>query len=168
MPSEATFWLMAGALVCSTIALVANALASYAMMKAILGLKQKVEPLIPQAQRTLLEAASTLREATGQLKDVGERTSRFFDAANQQLVEIDKTREELSTRVLVQVERAELVLDDTLKRVHEVVGTVHNGVIRPVREVNGVLNGLRAAISTFVQGRRPAVDRIAQDEEMFI
>jgi ABC-type transporter Mla subunit MlaD len=168
MPSEATFWLMAGTMVCSTIALVVSAVASYKMMKAVTALKSQVEPLIPQAQRTLLEAAATLKEATGQLKDVGERTSKFFDEAAAQLAELDKTRADISGRLTSQMERAELVLDDTLSRVHEVVGTVHNGVMRPVREVHGIVAGIRAAVSTLVRGGRPSVDRATQDEEMFI
>jgi hypothetical protein len=40
--------------------------------------------------------------------------------------------------------------------------------MKPVREVSGLLAGVRAAFQTFLSGRRPAVDRATQDEEMFI
>lgn len=159
---------MAGTMVCSTIALVTSAIATFRMMKAILALKAQVEPLIPRAQATLEEAASTLKAATTQLHDVGERTSKFFDEANRQLGELDKTRADLSSRVAIQVERAELILDDTLSRVHEVIGTLHSGVLRPVREVNGIVAGIKTAFSTFFSSGRPSVERATQDEEMFI
>jgi hypothetical protein len=41
-------------------------------------------------------------------------------------------------------------------------------VMKPVREANGVLAGIRAGLSAYVQGRRPSVDHATQDEEMFI
>jgi hypothetical protein len=49
-----------------------------------------------------------------------------------------------------------------------VVGTVHSGVLRPIREVNGIVAGIKTAVATFVRGGRPSVDRATQDEEMFI
>lgn len=168
MPSEATFWMMAGAMVCSTIALAASAIASYRIMKVVMGLKDKIEPLVPKLEDTLMESARTLQAAREELRDVGERTSRFFDSANDQLEALDKTRADVTDRLMIQIERAELVADDTLARVHEVVGALHSGVLRPVREVNGILNGVKTAIATFAQGRRPSVERATQDEEMFI
>lgn len=159
---------MAGAMVVATIALVANAFAAYRMMKAVMGLKEKVEPLLPQVQETLVAAAGTLRAATEQLHETGSRAQQFLDAAQMQMEELGRTREDVSERLKIQMERAELVLDDTLSRVQDVVGTVHHGVIRPVKEVTGVLNGVKTAFSTFLQNRRPAVDRATQDEEMFI
>jgi hypothetical protein len=41
-------------------------------------------------------------------------------------------------------------------------------VSKPVREASAVLAGVRAAVSTLANGRRPTVDHITQDEEMFI
>ena len=42
--------------------------------------------------------------------------------------------------------------------------------LKPMREASGVIAGLKAAVSTYAQGqgRRGGVERIAQDEEMFI
>ena len=37
-----------------------------------------------------------------------------------------------------------------------------------VRLKNGQTAGVRAAVSTLVEGRRPTIDHITQDEEMFI
>jgi hypothetical protein len=41
-------------------------------------------------------------------------------------------------------------------------------MLKPVREVNGIMNGVKAAISAYTQGSRRPVERITQDEEMFI
>jgi hypothetical protein len=37
-----------------------------------------------------------------------------------------------------------------------------------VREATAVLAGVRAAVTTLVADRRPTVDHVTQDEEMFI
>jgi len=41
--------------------------------------------------------------------------------------------------------------------------------LKPVKEAGAVIAGLRAAVGSLAgNGRRPAVGRIPQDEEMFI
>jgi hypothetical protein len=59
-------------------------------------------------------------------------------------------------------------VDDSLSRVHEVVAVLHNGVMKPVREVNGIMAGLRTGLQTFMRGRRPSVAEATHDEELFI
>jgi hypothetical protein len=66
------------------------------------------------------------------------------------------------------MDRAEMVLDDTVSRVHESVSMVHQGINRPLREISGVATGLRAAIAYLVRGNRPTPAQVTQDEEMFI
>ena len=45
---------------------------------------------------------------------------------------------------------------------------VKEAVLKPVREASGVLAGIKAAVTTLANGRRPTLDHITQDEEMFI
>lgn len=73
-----------------------------------------------------------------------------------------------AVRAKVQMERVELVLDDTLSRAHETVAVFHDGIMRPLREVSAVAVGIRAAVGALARGDRPTVDRATSDEEMFI
>jgi hypothetical protein len=66
------------------------------------------------------------------------------------------------------LERVELVLDDTLSRAHETVATVHDGIMRPLRELNGIAAGVKSALAYLARGNRPSVDQATSDEEMFI
>ena len=66
------------------------------------------------------------------------------------------------------MERAEMVLDDTMTRVQQTVSIVQSGVVRPVREVYGFWAGLRTALQYLGRGGRPTVDHATSDEEMFI
>jgi len=75
---------------------------------------------------------------------------------------------EATGRAKVQLDRMELVLDDSISRMHETVVLVNKGVIRPVRELNGVVAGIRSAVEFLVRSKRPSVDQATTDEEMFI
>ena len=64
--------------------------------------------------------------------------------------------------------QAELVVEDTVGRVHETVGAVHNGLLAPVRQINGLAAGAKAAVGVFLKGGRPNVAEATQQDEMFI
>jgi hypothetical protein len=70
--------------------------------------------------------------------------------------------------VRVQFDRAEMVVDDVMTRAQETVAVVHGGIMKPIREINGVAAGVRAALHYFMRGGRPSPDRVTADEEMFI
>lgn len=96
------------------------------------------------------------------------KVHEIADLSKQQLVKLDGVVTDAADRAKVQMDRAELVIDDTVSRVHESVAVVHNGIMRPVREISGLTQGVRAALGHFLRGGRPAVNQATQDEEMFI
>ena len=71
-------------------------------------------------------------------------------------------------RAKIQMERVELMLDDTLNRVQDTVAAVQGNILKPIREVNAVAAGFRTAIQTLLKGGRPSVAQATTDEEMFI
>jgi len=75
---------------------------------------------------------------------------------------------DLADRAKAQIARVDAVVDDTVEQVHHAGENVKAFVMKPVREASAVLAGVKAAVSTLVEGRRPTVDHITQDEEMFI
>ena len=168
MTSEGTFLLMAIAVLLSSLALVMSALASVGIYRTVRRLEERIEPLIPEAMAAVQKAEQTMSEALVQIRDLSERASKVLDNTESQLNEIKAVREDVTNRIMVQAERVELVLDDTLSRVQDLVHMIHNGVMRPVREVNGVVVGIKTAVQTLLLGRRPSVARATQDEEMFI
>lgn len=168
MTSETATVLMALAVAISSIALLICAVASLGLYRAIRRLEQQVTPLIPKAAATLDKAQSTLAQALNQIEDLSARARGVLDSSQQQLDALAEARGEITQRLRAQAERLELVLDDTISRLQDVVGVVHSGVMTPVREVAGVLTGIRTAFQTFIRNRRPSVDRATHDEEMFI
>ena len=91
-----------------------------------------------------------------------------LDATKQQLETIQDLVTDGAVRARRQMDHAELVLDDAMDRAQSTIAAVHKGVIKPIREINAVATGLRAAIHYFMRGTRPSPDQVTVDEEMFI
>lgn len=168
MQSEAALILLACAVAVSSISLLINAIAAYRMYKAVKQLQADVTPLIPQAKATLEQTQATMAQALSEVREVSDRAKAVLDGVQQQVEGLDKARTEIGTQLKIQGERLELVLEDILGRTQEVVSVVHGTVLRPVREVSGMVAGVKAALQALITGRRPTVDRATQDDEMFI
>src|SRR5262249_2139711 len=111
--------------------------------------------------RTLIESRKEIHEVTAQARDV-------LDLTKTQVLKVQVLLDDATTRAKSQMEHAELVIDDTLDRVHQTVTSVHRGISKPVREINGVAKGIKAAITQLVHGDRSKVIHATQEDEMFI
>jgi hypothetical protein len=168
MQSEAAIILLGCAVAVSSIALLVNAIAAMGMYKSLRKLQADVAPLIPEAKAALLQAQTTLAQTSTDVREITEKAKLVLDSVQVQVDSLDKARGEISTHLRVQGERLELVLEDILGRTQEVVGVLHGTVLRPVREVTGMVAGVKAALQMMITGRRPTVDRVTHDDEMFI
>ncbi len=168
MQSETALVLLAVAVAVSSLSLLAQAIASVRIYQSVRKLQEEVSPLIPRAKAVLEQAESTLKQTAAELHESIEMAKGLMDSVQEQVNGVDQARRELAAQWRVQSERMELVLEDILSRVQEVVGVVHGTVMRPVREVSGMVAGVKAALHTLLLARRPTVDRATHDEEMFI
>lgn len=131
-------------------------------------LQDQVAHFSPRAEALLQSAQLTIDQTRQQVSEVSTRANSVLDSAISQLATVEGILGDVNSRARVQMDRMELVLDDTLGRVHETVATVHNGVMKPLREISGVSAGIRAAVAHMLKGGRPSVAQATQDEEMFI
>jgi ABC-type transporter Mla subunit MlaD len=139
-----------------------------ALQDAVNPLIPKVESLLPKVDNLVAMATSTVEQSGRQITEITTRTNDILDSTKRQLAIMEDVVGDAAGRAKVQMERVELVLDDTLSRAHETVAVVHDGIMRPLREVNGIAAGIRAALGAVARGNRPTVDRATSDEEMFI
>lgn len=159
---------MAIAVLISSVALLLSAFASVGTYLAVRKLESQVSPLVPQVTEFLVNSRGALDEALKQFRETGEKTHVILDNLHKEITGFSEARTEITDRVQAQIQRIELVLDDSLTDIQEIVSVVHSGVIKPIREVNGVVAGVRAALRALVGGRRPSVAQATQDEETFI
>ncbi len=168
MQSETALVLLAIAVAVSSLALLLQAVAAVRIMRSVQRLQAEILPLVPQARETLAQAQAALKLAAERIEESAAMTKQLLQAAQQQVNGIDQARRELAAQWRVQSERLELVLEDILSRVQDVVAVLHGAVMRPVREVSGMVAGVKAALQTLLMSRRPTVDRATHDDEMFI
>ncbi|MEO8127667.1 MAG: hypothetical protein ABI822_11285 [Bryobacteraceae bacterium] len=175
MNQELLLYTMTGFVIVSAVALCVQAALLFGIYKSSKAVQEQAASLMPQAKaflgkadKVLEENRLTLAEVTRKVNEIADKANQMMDIGKAQLVKIDAVITDASGRALVQLERAEMVVDDTVTRVHDSVAAVHNGLLKPVREVQGVATGVKTAISVFLRGGRPSVAQATQDDEMFI
>ncbi|HJY05761.1 MAG TPA: hypothetical protein VJ323_05560 [Bryobacteraceae bacterium] len=154
--------------VLAAIAMIVQAFTLFGVFFAVKRLEQKVNGFLPEAAKLVEVAKQTVSEAKQHISEIGTRTTAMLDISKDQLVKIEGLVNDATTRARVQIERAEMVLDDAMSRTQQTVHAVQRGVLSPIREVHGVLSGLRAGIAALGRANRPTVDHATSDEEMFI
>lgn len=128
----------------------------------------KVEALIPKINALAETSRAAVDESRVKIAEITGKTNEILDITRRQLERVEDLLEDASTRALVQFDRAEMVVDDAMNRAQETVAIVHEGIMKPIREINGVAAGLRAALQYFFRGGRPNPDQVTADDEMFI
>jgi ABC-type transporter Mla subunit MlaD len=168
MNDTTLLYVMTAFVIISAIALCIQAGMLAAIYKTTKQLQEAINPLLPKVDSLVSMASATVEQSSRQITEITTRANDILDSTKRQLAIVEEVVGDAAERAKVQMERVELVLDDTLSRAHETVAVVHDGIMRPLREVNGIAAGVRAALGSLARGNRPTVDRATSDEEMFI
>ena len=175
MDQMTLLYVMAGFVIVSAIALCIQAGTLFGMYMATKKLQEKVEPLIPKLDamipkvNSIVETAKvTVEQGQKQIAEITTKANDILESAKSQVHTVGDVVTDAAGRAKVQMQRVELILDDTMSRTHETVATVHNRIMKPLREINGIAVGVRTAINHLAKGGRPSVAQATSDEEMFI
>jgi hypothetical protein len=66
------------------------------------------------------------------------------------MTELNATMRDINGRTRVQVQRADNIVSDALHATEEISQTVQNGIKGPVKQIAGVIAGVKAAVETLV------------------
>jgi len=152
----------------AAIALVMQLGTLFAMFLIARNVQARVTKVWPEIEAIIGATRRTAEKAEGQINKIGAASVAILDITKHQVEKLDDLLNDANSRARVQMERAEMVLDDTMGRAQETVSIIQRTVLRPVREMHGVLTGLRASLAYLSRGGRPTVDHATSDEEMFI
>ena len=168
MDQTTLLYVMTAFVIIAAIALCIQAGMLAAMYRTTKALQAEIQPLLPKVESLVDTTKSTVEQSRKQVVDIVTRANEIMDSTKRQLTMVEGVVSDATSRAKVQLERVDLVLDDTLGRAHETVATVHDGIMRPLREINGIAIGLKTALAFLARGNRPSVDQATSDEEMFI
>jgi flagellar biosynthesis protein FliQ len=152
----------------AAIALCIQAGLLFGIFRAARSLEDKAMPLIPKLDALVDSTRAAVDDSRQQIHDITVKTNEILDSTKKQLARVDEVLEDAAARARVQFDRAEMVLDDTMHRAHETVAMVHSGIMKPLREIQGVTAGIRAALNYLARGRNGGPVHASADEEMFI
>lgn len=138
------------------------------LQEQLTALMPQVNAVINVSKKTADVTLRTIEKAEKNIDKIGATSVAIMDVTRQQVAKIDELLSDASTRARVQLERAEMVLDDSMGRAQETVSIVQRTILRPVREINGLVTGIRTSLAYLGRGSRPTVDHATADEEMFI
>jgi len=168
MDPNALLYVMTAFVIIAAIALCIQAGMLTAIYRTTKAMQMQIQPLVPKVESLVETTKTTVEQSRKQIVDMTTRANEILDSTKRQLAMVEDVVSDASARAKVQLERVELVLDDTLNRAHETVATVHDGIMRPLREINGIAAGIKSALAYLARGNRPSVDQATSDEEMFI
>ena len=168
MSQEALLYVMAGAVVVSALALILQALLMLGLYKSSVAIGKEAAAIASQVESFVESTQRTLEQSRKQIADVAAKTSEVLDLTHKQLVRIDDVLGEATFRARVQMDRVEMIVDDSLELLQNTTAGLQRAVLRPVREITGLAAGLQAALSFLFRGERMTVEQATHDEEMFI
>ena len=161
-------WVITSGVALSALMTVVTAGAMLALYRTSKRMEERVGLMVDKATPVLDTARSMVDDARPKIELMITQASDMTQSAREQVARIDALVSETTERARVQIDRIDVLVGDTVDRVHETTAAVQNTILRPVREVNGVVSGVRAALSVLAKGNRASVDHATQDEEMFI
>ena len=167
--SDETFrWIVAGAVILAAISALVQAIIALGIAAGFKKLQVRVQATIDRAE-PILDSSRRIIDDTGpKLALITTDAVDITKMAREQTERLGDLIKDFSERAKVQVARIDGTVDHTIDQVQSATDTVKDAVLKPVREVDGFLTGIRTAMSVYARGRRESVDHATQDEEMFI
>jgi len=167
--SDDTFRLViAGGVGLAVLCFLALTITLIILLKTVNRLKEKVEPLADKTGPILDIVRSGASELMPRIMMVSADAVEISKNAREQVNRVGELLTDFSIRAKAQVARIDGAVEQTVGNVQHAGESVKDAVLKPVREVNGLLSGIKTAISVYSHGRRQSVDHATQDEEMFI
>ena len=182
MPEDTFRWVIAGGVAVSTLCILIMAATVVILYRVLTkvqarvdGVVSLVEPILDTV-RVLAEdnaprfsrISASVVEIADNAKHVSANAKDISDVAKDQAHRFAEVGRDLADRSKAQIARVDAAVDETVEQVQIAKDNVKAAVMKPVREAGAVMAGVKAAVTSYHHGRRPPIDHITQDEEMFI
>jgi hypothetical protein len=169
MSDDVFRWVIAGAVILACFAFVVQATVVVLLYRVARNTQTKIMPLVARVDPILVTTRQILEENKPRVAEISVEAVEIAKTARLQADRISDLLADSAERAKARLAQIDRTVDETVEQVEQVGDAVKSAVLKPVKEVNGLMAGMKAAISTYAAGsRRPSVDHATQDEEMFI
>jgi len=168
MSDVAFQWVVASGVAFAALCFLVQAITMMVLLRTMNRLKDKIEPLADKTGPMLDLVHSSVTELVPRMLAVSNDAVELSKSAREQVNRLGAVLTEFTEMAKTQVARIDGAVEQTVGSVQHAGESVKDAVLRPVREVNGVVAGIKTAIAVYSHGRRQSADHATQDEEMFI
>jgi hypothetical protein len=174
--SEDTFrWVITGGVALAALCALVMAILSIVLSRVAFrlqtrmhGVAERAEPVVDAVRKLVDENAPKVTVIASRAAEIAANAKDVSDLARDQAHRFAEVGRDIADRTKAQVARVDACVDDTVDQVHHAGENVRAAMLKPMREATAVFAGVRAAVAAYANGRRPSIDHITQDEEMFI
>ena len=112
--------------------------------------EQRTGPMLDKTNALLDDLTPKIRSFTENADQISYTVRAKVDELGATVSELNDTVREINGRTRAQVQRADNIVSDALQATEEISQTVQNGIKGPVKQIAGVIAGVKAAIETLV------------------
>jgi len=181
--SEVFQWVVGAAAIVACLAVVGQTLILAAIYRAgkeaqtagkeagakLAPLLDRFETFLTAFNNFLTSSGKTLEENRPRIAAITSEVLVVAKSARQHVEVIGDLIDDTSGRAKARIAQIDRTVDQTVEQVEHASEAVKSAVLKPVKEVNGIVAGVKAALNTYAQGgNRNSPEHATQDEEMFI
>jgi uncharacterized protein YoxC len=148
-------FVIALALVMQAIGVVISAVFAAKLLHRVNGIADVVEkrtgPMLDKTNQILNDLAPKVQSFTENAEQISYTVRTKVDELGVTVSELNETVREINGRTRVQVSRVDDIVTDALVATEEISHTVQQGIKAPVRQIAGIIAGLRAGIETLIE-----------------
>jgi hypothetical protein len=176
MPEDVFRWVIAAGVLLACLASVWQAVilagiyrAGKEAQKAGKDAQNKLGPLVDRFDAILTTSSQILEQNRPNIAEITAETLIIAKTARQHVERIGELIDDTSVRAKARITQIDQTVGRTMEQVDHAGEAVKSAVLMPVKEVNGIVAGVKAALNTYAQGgNRNSPEHATQDEEMFI
>lgn len=124
-------------------------------------MEEKTAPILAKTNELLHDLSPKVRSITENIDQIGYTVRARVDEVAATVQEINVTVQDLNARTRMQVARADYIVTDAMAATEDISRTVQDGIRAPIRQVVGIIAGLKAGLETLAahspwgKGSRP-------------
>jgi hypothetical protein len=138
-------------------------LGARAAQKKIMGLADDVRL---HALPAIIASREIISEISPKLKTIAENLTAVSTTLRIKAEKVGGLVEDVTDRAQVQATRVDGMVKSTLDGLTSAVQAIEHGIAVPVRQVNGILNGLRAGVD--VMRKKDLSNHLEPDDDLFV
>lgn len=140
------------ALVAQAVGVCAVGVYAFRMLKRFNGIadsmEEKTTPILIKTNELLTDLSPKIRSITQNVDQIGYTVRERVDDLSVTVQEINATVQDLNARTRSQVARADYIVTDAMVATEDISRTVQEGIRAPIRQVVGIIAGLKAGLET--------------------